>query len=394
MLLVAATLTSAVNILLMASPRALAKVQVNIPSFLKLQTATPGTQQVGHANISGTLIAGQFKGNGSQVTNLDAGNLATGTVPDARIGSNIPRLAATNTWPGVNNFTNSLNSFTGNGQLLTNLNASNFANGIVPNAQINVGGDIFGPLTASKVVGLRGKPISTTVPTVNQVLGFDGTQWTPRADGLTLPFSQTVNVANGPIFSVENNGLGDAMGAWASGGGCGLSVASGSTLLTQAGTAVCATSDIPGGYALFGNAVPESTGGRFVRLDIYADMASPTGAMRTNGYLWKDYTQTKRAVAVPIAYGSVSAGGSVAGGTGNFSVVRSGTGQFDVTVSGETYSDTNYVVTVTPVSTSDRHACVTDQGVAFRVSMFNQAGVLTDNQFQFTVWAMSPVKPG
>lgn len=34
------------------------------------------------------------------------------------------------------------------------------------------------------VSGLRGRPVSATAPTTGQVLGFDGTEWTPTAAGL------------------------------------------------------------------------------------------------------------------------------------------------------------------------------------------------------------------
>ena len=41
-------------------------------------------------------------GSGAALTALNAGNLASGIVPDARISNNIPRLAWTNTWAGTN----------------------------------------------------------------------------------------------------------------------------------------------------------------------------------------------------------------------------------------------------------------------------------------------------
>lgn len=42
------------------------------------------------------------------------------------------------------------------------------------------GGDLAGTLAAASVVGLRGKPISATLPTsAGQVLVYDGAQWTP-----------------------------------------------------------------------------------------------------------------------------------------------------------------------------------------------------------------------
>jgi plastocyanin len=68
------------------------------------------------ASISdtGTVTAPAFSGNGSALTSLNADNLASGTVPDARFPSTLPTLS------GVN---------------LTSLNASNLASGTVPDAR-------------------------------------------------------------------------------------------------------------------------------------------------------------------------------------------------------------------------------------------------------------------
>lgn len=41
-------------------------------AIFRLQSSTPGTQQVGHANLSGTLRAGQFVGGGAGVTGVNA----------------------------------------------------------------------------------------------------------------------------------------------------------------------------------------------------------------------------------------------------------------------------------------------------------------------------------
>src|SRR5690606_5171387 len=63
----------------------------------------------GNADISGTLavggaatfsnnvtVSGTISGNGSGLTNLNADNLSSGTVPDARLSNNVPLLNAAN----------------------------------------------------------------------------------------------------------------------------------------------------------------------------------------------------------------------------------------------------------------------------------------------------------
>ncbi|MBS1715184.1 MAG: hypothetical protein JST30_12695 [Armatimonadetes bacterium] len=43
-----------------------------VPPFVQVQQTTPGTPQSGHSNVTGTAIAGQFKGGGAGLTNVNA----------------------------------------------------------------------------------------------------------------------------------------------------------------------------------------------------------------------------------------------------------------------------------------------------------------------------------
>ncbi|MDZ7744330.1 MAG: glycine rich domain-containing protein [Candidatus Saccharibacteria bacterium] len=60
-----------------------------------LQASTPGTPQTGHINLTGTIIAGSFEGDGSGLTDLHATNITTGTLADARLSSNVALYDAT-----------------------------------------------------------------------------------------------------------------------------------------------------------------------------------------------------------------------------------------------------------------------------------------------------------
>jgi hypothetical protein len=84
--------------------------------------------QTGTLYISGGDIGTPSGGNGSNLTNLNASNLASGTVPDARFPATLPAAS------GVN---------------LTALNASNLASGTVPTARLATG-------TANSTTFLRG----------------------------------------------------------------------------------------------------------------------------------------------------------------------------------------------------------------------------------------------
>jgi len=88
-------------------------------------------------NFNGTLT-----GNGAGLTSLNASQLTSGTVPDARLSANLARLNASqtfsggNTFSGANTFNHPASSFTGNGSGLTALNASQLASGTVPDARL------------------------------------------------------------------------------------------------------------------------------------------------------------------------------------------------------------------------------------------------------------------
>ncbi len=100
---------------------------------------------------SGNIVAN----NGSNLTNLNASNLASGTVPDARFPATLPAL---------------------NGSALTNLNASNLASGTVANARLDAQlQDVAGLATTSgKIIQGDGSNFvlsAYTLPTADGTAG-------------------------------------------------------------------------------------------------------------------------------------------------------------------------------------------------------------------------------
>src|SRR5207249_2285686 len=75
-----------------------------------------------------------FSGNGAGLIALDASNLTTGTVVDARLSGNIPRKNSAS-----NSFTGALAaaSLTGNGAGLSTLNATNLTSGTLNDARLS-----------------------------------------------------------------------------------------------------------------------------------------------------------------------------------------------------------------------------------------------------------------
>lgn len=71
-------------------------------SLVRLQADSPGTQQIGHVNVSGTVRAGVFAGSGSGLVEVPASSL-TGQLPDSALPSFLARLNAPNSFAGPTN---------------------------------------------------------------------------------------------------------------------------------------------------------------------------------------------------------------------------------------------------------------------------------------------------
>jgi len=97
--------------------------------------------------ISGGDIGTPSAGNGSNLTNLNASNLASGTVPDARFPATLPAASGAN---------------------LTSLNASNLSSGTVATARLASG-------TANSTTFLRGDQTWATAGGAPAALGDIGT---------------------------------------------------------------------------------------------------------------------------------------------------------------------------------------------------------------------------
>lgn len=110
-------------------------------ALVRLQASTPGVQQTGHANVSGSIRAGQFVGSGLGLTSVNASQLG-GLAPNS-----FGLVSGNNSWTGLNTFSNAGNSFTGNGAGLTNLDASAIASGTIDTARLpnplSLSGDYF-----------------------------------------------------------------------------------------------------------------------------------------------------------------------------------------------------------------------------------------------------------
>lgn len=126
---------------------AIAQVQGSLPAFLKLQSVSPGTAQTGHANITGTSIAGQFQGGGAGLTGLDAANVTTGTLALARLPVPLHLLGSVNA-NGVINGTNTNTANLSAGLYGLSSSASGIVFGVFGQTSSPDGSGVFGNSTS------------------------------------------------------------------------------------------------------------------------------------------------------------------------------------------------------------------------------------------------------
>lgn len=142
-----------------------------------------GTMTVGALTTSGNVGAGTFSGNGASITNLNAANIATGTLPVARGGTGTTTstgtgsvvLSASPTFSGTITGGTFSGTFSGNGASITSINAGNISAGTLPVAR---GGTGTTSSTGSGSVVLNNAPSfsGTLYATYIQTSAFLGVQ--------------------------------------------------------------------------------------------------------------------------------------------------------------------------------------------------------------------------
>lgn len=199
------------------SPEAISNLGSALTNKISIQATFPGSPQLGSGNISGTLGAGSFVGSGSQLSNLNASALSTGTVADARLSDNVTRLGERiplsslqgNVVSSINGLVNNGGnidiiagdniSITSDGTSIT-VNSTAVATGAVDT--INVGSGLTGGGSGGTVtVGLDGSVVTlqgNTFNGVNQLVQLTGSAL-PALDGSLITNLNATQLASGTI---------------------------------------------------------------------------------------------------------------------------------------------------------------------------------------------------
>jgi hypothetical protein len=114
----------------------------------------------------------------------------------------VPQLAGANSFSGVNNFSNTGNSFTGNGAGLFSLNASNLGIGTIPSAQVSgayTGISAVGTLGSLRVTGAISRGSTGAANMVPIAYGNVNSDGAINSGGSTSNFTVT---KSGNVFNV------------------------------------------------------------------------------------------------------------------------------------------------------------------------------------------------
>jgi hypothetical protein len=166
----------------------------DLVNILDLQTNFPGVAQFGNVNVAGTVGAAAFVGGGSQLTDLNAANISSGNLANARLNPDVSllgqSLSVAQIQPNIVSSVNSLTNAAGNIDLagaggisistvggVVQIDSAAIGSGV---SQIVVGSGLTGGGTVS--------PVSVAFDGTNTIQGntFNGASQLAQLDGSAL----------------------------------------------------------------------------------------------------------------------------------------------------------------------------------------------------------------
>ncbi len=119
-------------------------------------------------------------------------------------------------------------------------------------------------------------------------------------------------------------------------------------------------------------------------LDVNGNIES-SGLVRVTGEVNRPATGTSH--LLPIAYGNISATGTISHSSGNITVTKTGVGDYEIEITGVSYNFQLFATLVTPTGTTPVFASTNSVSGHLLVHTLNLAGNPVDNRFSFVVYA-------
>jgi len=166
---------------------------------------------IGNSKIIGILTATSFSGSGTNLTSLNASNLSSGTLPDARLSG---------TYTGININTAGVitaTSFSGSGANLTSLNASQLTTGTVPDARLSgtytgISVNTTGVITATSfsIGTVSGFSTNITIASTTAATTIDSFSATTfRSAKIQVQITQGTNYQASDILIIQDGTIAD-----------------------------------------------------------------------------------------------------------------------------------------------------------------------------------------
>ena len=158
---------------------------------------TSGTTELNNLTVAGVATANSFSGSGSALTTLNASELDSGTIPDARFPATLPAVSGANlTNLPAANITGTLPAISGAN--LTNLDASDLASGTIPDARFPA------TLPAASGANLTNLPAANITGTLPAISGANLTNLpsdTPADTDVQVTYDISSNGSSAYLFT-------------------------------------------------------------------------------------------------------------------------------------------------------------------------------------------------
>lgn len=220
--------------------------------------------------------------------------------------------------------------------------------------------------------------VSDSVATIGQALLWDGTAWTPGD-------ASSVWEENGGDISYNGGRVGIGLASPLSALHIVDSLTTTNAIKIEAGTT-------PAGRDILEMKVDpaSSNNAQFIEMQRGSSIVAAIntdGSAKFKSVAFEDGTVQTTAAKGPIAYGSISALGTISSGSGNYTVSwDAAQNRYEITITGENYHFSSYTTIASPASSTVHRFRTSSTSGKLLVYLYNSAGSLVQASFHFTTF--------